>query len=197
MRGGYATILIKSYNKMDKEKEKPCPHAKHGRRSWCSCHRPWCYRCCPASSPSHCPVCVGVPAPIVVVVTVPLAVVAVPLLFCLLPSLSLLLPMSRPQAVVVAVGSGGADTSSFCPCPHFQQQQGMLGNAAHRPIVVPCDVIEDCGWTWTWSSGLFVWTDLYMWWEKPCDLFFSGSDCLRCLSSCIQWLSSLGSRYME
>ena len=102
-------------------------------------------RCCPASSPSRRPVCVGVPAPIVVVVTVPLAVVAVPLLFCLLPSLSLLLPMSILQAVVVAVGSSGADTSSFRPCPHFQQQQGMLGNATHRPVVVPCDVIEDCG----------------------------------------------------
>ena len=101
-------------------------------------------RCCLASSPSCRPVCVGVPAPIVVV-TVPLAVVAVPLLFCLLPSLSLLLPMSTPQAVAVAVGSGGADTSSFRPYPRFQQQQGMLGNAAHRPVVVSRDVVEDYG----------------------------------------------------
>ena len=101
--------------------------------------------CCPTSSPSHCPVCVGVPAPIVVVVTVPLTVIAVPLLFCLLPSLSLLLPMSTLQAVMVVVGSGGADTSSFHPCPHFQQQQGMLGNATHCPVVVSHNVIEDCG----------------------------------------------------
>ena len=85
--------------------------------------------------------------------TVPLTVIAVPLLFCLLPSLSLLLPMSTLQAVMVAVGSGGADTSSFHPCPCFQQQQGMLGNAAHHPIVVSLTVIEDCGWTWTCTSG--------------------------------------------
>ena len=104
-----------------------------------------CPHCCPTSSPSCCPVCVGVPAPIVVVVSVPLTVVAMLLLFCLLPSLSLLLPMSTLQAVMVAVGSSGADTSSFHPCPCFQQQQGMLGNAAHHPIVVSLNVIEDCG----------------------------------------------------
>ena len=53
--------------------------------------------------------------------------------------------MSTAQAVVVAVGSGGADTSSFHLYPRFQQQQGMLGNAAHRPVVVSCDVVEDYG----------------------------------------------------
>ncbi|KAF8228018.1 hypothetical protein L208DRAFT_1404551 [Tricholoma matsutake] len=42
-----------------------------------------------------------------------------PLLFCLLPSLSLVLPMSTPQAAVVAVGCSGADTSSSHPCPQF------------------------------------------------------------------------------
>ena len=42
--------------------------------------------CCPTSSPSRRPVCVGVPAPMVVVVTVPLAVISMQLLFCLLPS---------------------------------------------------------------------------------------------------------------
>ncbi|KAF8218936.1 hypothetical protein L208DRAFT_1419131, partial [Tricholoma matsutake] len=62
--------------------------------------------CCPTSSPSRRSVCVGVPAPIVVVVAVPLAVVAMPLLYCLLPSLSSLLSMSTPQAAVVAVGCG-------------------------------------------------------------------------------------------
>ena len=164
MQGGYAAILIKSYNKMDKRKRKtpsPCKTWEEvvmqlpsslvlSLLSLSPC-------CCPASSPSRRPVHVGVPAPIVVVVTVPFAVVAMPLLFFLLPSLSLLLPMSIPQAVMVVVGSGGADTSSFCPCPHFQQQQGMLGNATHCPVVVPRDVIKDCG---SWSGGSFAWTDL-------------------------------------